>query len=133
MSKYEPLNAFLAGRNEREVAMSFAEIEMLIGASLPPSAFKHRAWWSNNPSNSVITDAWLRAGYQTERVDLGSRRLVFRKTDRGDRSSAQPPPVPGLGRGGVLARLRSVLGGTVRFKPDLDPTAPTGEAWDADR
>ena len=62
MAKYEPLRVFLSHRAEDEVPMTFHEIEGLIGAPLPPVAFKHRAWWSNNPSNSVITSAWLEAG-----------------------------------------------------------------------
>jgi hypothetical protein len=59
--------------------MSFSEIEAIIGSSLPPSSRRHRAWWSNNPSNSVITFSWLNAGYRTADVDMGSERLVFRR------------------------------------------------------
>jgi len=114
--------------------MSFQEIEAVIAAPLPPVAFKHRAWWSNNPSNSVITDAWLAAGYKTERVDMGSQKLVFRKSN--ERGNPQPPPTHGStkdARGGVLAKIRAALGGTVRFAPGFDGTAPTGERWDAER
>lgn len=103
--------------------MSFREIEGLIGATLPPVAFRHRAWWSNNPSNSVITRAWLDAGYRTERVDMGSQKLVFRRAEPATR---RPQP-------GWLARLREELGGTVRIAPHWDLTNPTGEPWDAER
>jgi hypothetical protein len=123
MAKYEPLKVFLVDRAEGEVAMTFQEIEKVIGASLPPVAFKHRAWWSNNPSNSVITHAWLEAGFRTERVDMGSRKLVFR------RAQAGPDPA----RKGWLARLRAELGGTVQVEPGWDLTNPTGEVWDAER
>jgi hypothetical protein len=123
MSKYEPLKTFLAGRAEGEVPMTFQEIERVIGAGLPPVAFKHRAWWSNNPSNSVITNAWLEAGYKTERVDMGSQKLVFR------RAGAAAPP---SSRAGWLARLRGELKGTVQIAPGWDLTNPTGEAWDAE-
>jgi hypothetical protein len=124
MSKYEPLKAFLAVNPSVEIPMQFAEIEKIIGASLPPVAFKHRAWWSNNPSNSVITNAWLDAGYKTERVDMGSRRLVFR------RANASPPARRGGGLG-VIASLRSALGGTVQVAPGVDLTDPAGE-WEAE-
>ena len=123
MAKYEPLKAFLAGRTTSEVPMTFQEIEQLIGARLPPVAFKHRAWWSNNPSNSVITHAWLEAGFKTERVDMGGQKLIFRRTD----AKAEAAP------NGWLGRLRAKLGGTVQVAPGWDLTAPTGEVWDAER
>lgn len=122
MAKYEPLKTFLAGRTSSEVPMTFLEIEKLIGAPLPPAAFKHRAWWSNNPSNSVITHAWLDAGYKTERVNMGSQTLVFRRTEIRSGATAE----------GWLGRLRSKLGGTVQVAPGWDLTAPTGEVWDAE-
>jgi hypothetical protein len=123
MAKYEPLKSFLSGRVEGEVPMTFHEIEKVIGGSLPPVAYKHRAWWSNNPSNSVITRAWLEAGFRTERVDMGSRKLVFRRAER-------PSAPDGWG---IVERLQGRLAGTVTFAPDFDLTDPTGETWDAER
>jgi hypothetical protein len=133
MTKYLPLEAFLSGQTELEVSMSFDDIEQVIGAPLPPAAFKHRAWWSNNPSNSVITHAWLNAGYKTERVDMDSRKLVFRRGARdaaedGGHSTGSARPQPG----GVIARLRRALGGTVRVADGVDLTEPLGEIWDAE-
>lgn len=125
MSKYEPLRTFLAGRSDAEVPMSFHEIETIISAPLPPAAFKHRAWWSNNPSNSVITYAWLGAGYKTERVDMGSQKLVFRRA-----SEPHAGASPGAG---WLDRLRAEMAGTVQVAPGWDLTTPTGEVWDAER
>jgi hypothetical protein len=129
MSKYEPLEKFLARSASGELAMRFSEIEHIIGAELPPVAFKHRAWWSNNPSNSVITHAWLKAGYKTERVDMGAQRLVFRRNTEANGSG--PSASPTLGPGGAVARLRHALGGTVRVAPGVDLTHPVGDAWNA--
>lgn len=126
MAKYEPLKAFLVDRAEAEVPLSFQDIEQIIGAKLPPVARKHRAWWSNNPSNSVITHAWLEAGFRTERVDMGSEKLVFRR-------EADVSPPSASGGGSLLDRLQAALGGTVTFAPGFDPTEPTGEVWDAER
>ena len=61
MGKYEPLTEFLKQQTGSEVRMSFAQIERVIGSKLPPVA-RHRAWWSNSPSNNVMTQAWLDAG-----------------------------------------------------------------------
>ena len=79
MGKYEPLQNHLERSEYSQVPMSFTEIERILGFSLPPSSRKWRAWWSNNPSNSAITHAWLDAGFQTEQVDMERRRLVFRR------------------------------------------------------
>jgi hypothetical protein len=82
MNKYDGLSSYLARSNEPVVDMKFSEIESIINDDLPSSARKHRAWWSNNPSNSVITHAWLDAGFQTEKVDMSEQRLRFRRVMR---------------------------------------------------
>jgi hypothetical protein len=79
MSKYEPLGQFLRQQDALYLPMRFAEIESVLGSKLPPSSKGHRAWWSNNPSNNVMTKQWLEAGYETEAVDLAAEKLVFRK------------------------------------------------------
>lgn len=130
-SKYEPLERFLRDRQTEEVPMTFAEIERVIGRALPEKASAHRAWWSNNPSNNVMTKAWLAAGYQTERVDMASRRLVFRRTKRAPQSVS--PSSQSVRTPGILDRIRATLGGTVTIPRGADITAPTGEQWDAER
>src|SRR2546421_10041955 len=79
MGKYEPLGQFLRKQRSPEVPLTFREIEKITGAKLPPKAQHHRAWWSNNPSNNVMTKVWLEAGYESAQVDVAARRLVFRR------------------------------------------------------
>lgn len=129
MGKYEPLTAFLAERTEPEVPMTFAEIERVTGHALPASK-RYPAWWSNNPANNVMTKAWLAAGYQTERVDIGGERLVFRRVM--DRASAPAPDAPPP-TGTILERIRARLGGMVTVAPGVDLTAPVSDIWDAER
>ncbi len=118
MSKYAPLKDFLARASGSEVPMTFADIEKVTGHALPASK-QYPAWWSNNPSNNVMTKAWLAAGFQTERVDTGNERLVFRRVKRspGDGSS-------------LVARIQARLGGTVTVPTGVDLTDPSGEDWD---
>ena len=73
MSKYDALGAFLRNQRNDRVPMSFADVERITGGKLPPSASKHRPWWSNNPDNSVMTRVWLEAGFESEQVDLAGR------------------------------------------------------------
>lgn len=132
MTKYEPLERFLGSRNDAEIPMTFDEIESIIGASLPPAAGRHRAWWSNNPSNNVMTKSWLSAGFITERVDLASRKVVFRRSKNANSPARRP--AEGLKvRIGFLDRFRARLGGTVTIPDGVDPAEPTGEVWDAER
>jgi len=79
--KYEALGTFLkAQAAHSEVRLTFGEIERIIGSKLPPSAYDHRPWWSNNPSNNVMTKVWLAAGFETEQVDMDGKKLVFRNS-----------------------------------------------------
>lgn len=80
MSKYSPLEKFLkANANKDTIPMSFMEIEQVLGFKLPESSRKYRAWWSNNSSNNVMTESWLNAGFETQNVDMQSRKLSFRR------------------------------------------------------
>lgn len=79
MSIYSKLSDVLAARAGQSWKVSFPELERLIGAKLPASAFKYPAWWSNNPSNNAMTKIWLRAGWRTEQVDIPGRTVVFRR------------------------------------------------------
>lgn len=139
MSKYEPLTVHLRGSDQTSVTMTFAAIERIVGAKLPPSAYKYRAWWSNNPTNSVITHAWLDAGYKTANVDMPGRKLVFRKF-----LPDEPSPEIVDGRHvqdnaaeavavWVFSRVFGALKGTVTVAPGTDLTSPIGEEWDAAR
>jgi hypothetical protein len=47
-------------------------------AGLPPSAYEHRAWWSNERQGShVQAIGWLDAGRRVESVDLDTTRVTF--------------------------------------------------------
>ena len=124
MGKYDPLKRFLENQRIDNVPVTFHEIEALLGVPLPKSK-RYPAWWSNNASNNTMTRVWLDAGFVTEQVDIASERLVFRRSRH---SAPLKPPA-----GGLLARLHAALGGTVRFAPGFDPTAPAGEPWAAER
>ena len=82
MSKYEKLGTFLRAQHALELPMTFAEIESVIGYPLPRSA-RYAAWWSNHPSNNVMTRIWLAAGFKTEQVDVEKKKLVFRRANTG--------------------------------------------------
>ena len=133
MSKYDPLTQHLTARNQLRIAMGFGELEHLLGFDLPASARKHRAWWSNNPSNSVMTKAWLRAGYHSEQVDLAAEKLVFARLNaveqglvatsaNGHGTALQPGKKP-------RHPLIGCMAGTFTLMPGIDLTEPTAPDW----
>ena len=126
-SKYQPLTAHLRAQRGNRVPMSFTEIERVVGTKLPPSATAHRAWWSNNPTNNVMTKAWLEAGFQSEQVDLDSRKLVFKRVACGPQSTA---PLANSKSDVAASRKHGLFGwlrGTVVSTGDL--TEPADPDW----
>lgn len=125
MSKYSPLKTHLQREGRQQIRMSFAEIEEIIDNRLPPSARKHRPWWSNNPTNSVITYAWLAAGYRTSQVDMPGETLVFVKSPEADEKK--------LSEDEQRPSFIGCLKGQITIADDVDLTAPvfpTAE-WEA--
>ncbi len=125
-SKYQPLENHLKTCGLREIPMAFKEIEAVIQDNLPPSARKHRPWWSNNPSNSIMTKSWLAAGYKTTRVKLESECLVF---VRDDTLAPHQTLSPASGNGSVGHPVLGCMSGTVTVADDLDLTDPAMPEW----
>lgn len=127
MGKYAPLREFLITSGQDSIPMTFAEIEKVLGLKLPASK-QYPAWWSNNPSNNPMTQEWLDAGYQTESVNTGSGKLVFRKVRPSPISGPSPetpraprPRYPGFG----------FMKGQIKFAEGFDGTGPyDDEPWD---
>lgn len=71
-SRYAPLFNYLSEEvppEEDHVELEFEQIERVINAELPRSAYQHRAWWANTPSHAQA-NAWVSAGWRVDRVDF---------------------------------------------------------------
>lgn len=77
-SKYQPLLDYLRSGNQREVTLSFAQVELIINDNLPNSARCSKAWWSNRMTGGLQSLAWMEAGYRAK-VDIGEETVTFRK------------------------------------------------------
>jgi hypothetical protein len=126
MGKYEPLGAFLRDQHAQEVALTFSQIEKITGTKLPPKAQHHRAWWSNNPSNNVMTKVWLDAGYESARVDVGARKLVFRRTGKAEAATSRPASEA---KKGERHPLFGALKDLTSIPPGVDLTEPADPDW----
>jgi hypothetical protein len=125
MGKYTRLGDFLRAQPSPEVPMTFAEIERVIGGKLPPNSPQYPAWWSNNPSNNVMTKVWLSAGFRTEQVDVKARRIVFRRVN--EDPTHLPSRVPA--RAGERHPLFGALKDVTLVPPGVDLTEPADPDW----
>ena len=63
-SKYYPLYDYLQRCGEEETALTFAEIEAMMGSTLPASARQRKNWWSNRdtascPPGQGLGQCWI--------------------------------------------------------------------------
>ncbi len=85
MGVYDSLQRALNSSTAASVKFSFAEIEALIGRSLPRSAYDYDAWWSNEESATTKHSqnrAWKSAGFDAE-PNRSARTVTFRRTKKG--------------------------------------------------
>lgn len=130
MSKYDPLGSYLSNQKRDHIPMTFDDIERIVGVMLPASK-QYPAWWSNNPRNNVMTRQWLDAGFQTESVDIASKKLVFHRVAEPDSAGTktnenfqetQP----------LKSHRHPVFGcmkGTVTIPDDVDLCEPADPDW----
>lgn len=136
--------------------VTFAQVEHWAEEPLPPAAYKHRPWWSNNINNSNSNRPWDRAYFRTEDVDMKARTVVFRKLPlpsplpRHPFNSQRWKKAPPSGESGEIVPrgglsdvahpfrqqcaershpLRGALKGTIRITVDVDLTAPADPEW----
>ncbi len=80
LRKYQPLQNHLERRRGRPEMLSFEDIEQIIGKALPPSAMKHRSFWSNDNEAQGHARAWTRAGYRVAYLDREQKVVRFERT-----------------------------------------------------
>lgn len=90
-SKYMHLSIFLAEKSKYkdEVALSFAEVEEIIGDKLPKSAYEDKRWWSNVRGRSP-SEAWMTVGWIVKDVDFEKKEVTFSRERKETVNSAKP-------------------------------------------
>ena len=78
-SKYQPLLKYLQQSDRVEVVLTFADIETLMGVSLPESARHNRAWWSNRSKGALQATAWMGAVYLVKDLNFLDEQITFHK------------------------------------------------------
>ena len=109
MGKYQSLTHYLENQIAEIWDAKFSEIERVLGFPLPRSAHEYPAWWANQQPGHSQTRGWRDAGWETSEVDLGAKRLKFKKARR---LLARGPVDEGfrLKRSDLLERARVISG-----------------------
>lgn len=100
----------------RRLALAFTQIEQLIGAELPPSARKHRAWWANDSHSHTQSKLWLAAGWRVDSVNMSEGVATF------IRYNDQPQKYKSFYKG-LLTELRKSASFPINAAP------PNGANW----
>lgn len=79
LRKYQPLLSHLERRRGRPELLSFEDIEQIIGATLPVSAYKHRSFWANDNQENGHARSWMRAGYRVAYLDREEKVVRFER------------------------------------------------------
>ena len=80
--EYLPLHKYLDGRYADTVVLTFAEVEDLLGISLPAAARTEPAWWANGDEGGTVSPqshSWTRAN-RTARPNLRAEVVMFDRT-----------------------------------------------------
>ena len=76
MGKYDPIFRHLKQSSKSQNILTYTEMENILSAKLPASAYKYKEWWDNN--SHVQSKSWREAGYTVETVSLGDK-VIFVK------------------------------------------------------
>ena len=79
--KYLLLYKYLENRYANTVVLTFAQIEDLLGFTLPDQARLHQEWWTDaeiNVAGSNYSDSWILAS-RTAKPNLLARTVVFER------------------------------------------------------
>ena len=76
--KYTPLEHYLRDlpANQKEVTLSFDQIERIIKSKLPSSAYGYQQWWDHETEgNHMNKRAWANAGWKVDSVDFNKKQV----------------------------------------------------------
>ena len=78
--KYTPLEHYLYDlpASQREVTLSFEQIEKILKSPLPVSAYEDQRWWDHEKEgNHVNARAWANAGWKVASLDVNEKWVTL--------------------------------------------------------
>jgi len=78
MAKYDGLTELLRHRPGDRFRLTFEQVAASVPGGLPPSAYRYRVWWANEPKGShVQARGWINAGWLVAEVDFSGGTVTF--------------------------------------------------------
>jgi hypothetical protein len=119
MNKYQRLSERLSRHPRDQWRASFAELEQVLGFTLPKSAWERSSWWSNE----TMTDrsqklAWINEGWRVEDVDQDSGVVTFRRN--GSSPAAARPSRPRAPAAKTIIEAAPPVRAPIRAAPPSD-------------
>lgn len=78
-SKYYPLYQQLSQSEADTFTLTIDEVEACLEGKLPTTAREQGVWWANRSKGGYQSQAWIRAGYHVDKVDLKHQQVTFKK------------------------------------------------------
>ncbi len=78
--KYTPLEHYLRDLPaiQKEVTLRFEQIEKILNAKLPASAYEDRRWWDHETEgNHLNKRAWSNVGWKVASLDVNKKWVTF--------------------------------------------------------
>lgn len=78
MAKYEKFEIFLKNNQKEKLTISYEFLKNILGFSLPNSAYKYNAYFSNSLSHP-LSKIWLELEYKQTKLVLGEYFILEKK------------------------------------------------------
>ena len=76
--KYKGLAEYLYEKWDRKIELTYAQIEEILGFSLPPTAYNFpQSFWANTETHSYAKGSWLAVEYEAKVT--GEQKVVFER------------------------------------------------------
>ncbi|BBE72424.1 hypothetical protein [Oharaeibacter diazotrophicus] len=130
------LKEFLEAAEHDRFALSFRQVEVLLGEALPPSLRTGEGWKNPQADAVAVLDDMEGAGFVAAEVDPVDGRVVLQRTTRLDDDRLEPaseaPRYDEFGRRRRRHPAFGLLKGFITVEPGYDLTRPLFEDsyWD---
>lgn len=96
MSKYDFFKNYLngIGSEERNLSLSFVDIESILRTELPKTARSDRTWWANT-IRSNHARSWLTPGWKVDKVNLKQGFVLFTRVNGTETKNSAPSDTRG--------------------------------------
>jgi hypothetical protein len=118
MNKYFLLGQYLQKSGKFSEFLTFAEIENILGGSLPPSASGHRPWWGNCIQNHQAK-SWMNAGWRVGSV-ISGEGVVFERSSSVPAKSVTAPQAGKKEQPRTAILIKKGSGRTENEKPEME-------------